>query len=229
MPLVDITNKELFFRDSVLEKYLKLVKICLDEDMYEGALIISQIKLEQIIKRIIKYKFKIEGINPKSIDVYLDNNVGTIDKLTEACFHSAYKKSCYAFVSDGLENTEEKKYFPDLWNNFKNSSKSIRNSLIHKGFYFSPAALTFATINNVYLIDLIRYSFTKSYLTVDILENFSKLKTPKRKYKFKTVEEFLGKPPKSQTTPRVNVIDFRNLKKITSAYKNYLQKKGDAT
>ncbi|MBK7055430.1 MAG: hypothetical protein IPH52_10305 [Leptospiraceae bacterium] len=223
MALKNILDKDVIFRDITLKKYLRLVKDCLDEDLYEGALIISQIKLEQIIKRIIKYTYKINQISPTSIDIYLDNTAKNINILTNICFQEAYGKNCEQFIIDGLDKSEEKKHFKNLWDNFILSSKTLRNSLIHTGSSSSPASLVFSAINNIYLIDLIRYSFNRSYPHFDIIGKFSKLKVSTKKYKYNTVEDFLGKKKKILLNSRTRSIDFRKLKHTCLSYQVYLK------
>ena len=227
MALKNIKDKEVIFRDNALKKYLKLVKDCLDEDLYEGAIIISQVKLEQIIKRIIKYAYKMKQISPISIDTYLDNTAKNIHILTGTCFQEVYGKNCEQFLIEGLDKSDEKEFFKNLWGNFILSSKTLRNSLIHTGSSSSPASLVFSAINNIYLIDLIRYSFNRRY-SFDILGNFSKLKVSTKKYKYNTVEEFLGKKKKVLTTPRTRNIDFRKLKQTCLAYQTYLKESVNA-
>ncbi|MDX1959651.1 MAG: hypothetical protein SFU98_13835 [Leptospiraceae bacterium] len=225
MPLKNPKDKEVIIRDEELEKYLKVVKDCLDANIYEAALILSQTRLEQLIKRIIKYKFRLEGVNATAIDEYLSSNTGNIEKLTDAYFKIAYKNTCHDFIIENLKNTLEKKYFRGIWANFMNSSKALRNLLIHTGSSGSPSSLVFSTKNNIYLMDLIIIGFYE-YSKINILGDLKKIKGFK-KSKYDSIEKYLlslSDPQSKKKTPMKN-FDFKKLKKDTLEYQKYLKSK----
>ena len=221
MPLKNPKDKNVKFRDKELEKYLKIIKDCLDADIFEGALLLSQSKIEHLLKRILKFELRMKRIKVSAIDDYLQGKGKRIEDLTNEAFKDVYSKSCKQFIIDNLQSLEERKYFLPIWENFEGSAKNLRNSLIHTGKGSSPASLVFSTISNIYLIDLIRVGF-KEYSKIDILGNKTKIKGFK-KFIYKSVEEYLANVNNPQ--PKKMKFDFGKLKKDTLAYHYYLESK----
>lgn len=221
MPLKNPKDKNIIFRDKELEKYLKVVTDCINADIFEAALILSQTKLEQILKRILKFELRMKGVNVPAIDEYLLEKGQSIGDLTDKAFKDVYNKSCYQLIVDNLIGLDEEKFFPPIWQNFVGSTKNSRNSLIHTGKSIKPGELIFSTKSNFYLIDLIRLGF-KQHSKIDILGNLTKIKGFK-KSKYTSVAEYLANVNNPQLGKKK--FDFGQLKKNTLAYHTYLEKK----
>jgi hypothetical protein len=187
---------------------------CLEYDIYEGALVLAQAKLEKVIKRVLSAYARKQGFRAKEINIYLENNIQNIDRLCNEGFKNFELKCFTNLINDNFKDSRDRKNFHNLWVSFIKSSKNVRNDTIHQNKTNSPSFIVYSTKNIFYLTELIVNScLLNSNFSINPAVSLSLQKIPRPTKKKET------EPKEKQTS-----ISYTELKKNIIEYENFINR-----
>ena len=190
-----IEEKEFILTDLTVKELHISAIACLEHDIYEGALVLAQAKLEKVIKRVLSAYARKEGFRTKEINLYMDSNIQSIDRLCNEGFKNFQLKCFSDVIEDNFKDSSDKGNFQMLWKLFKDSSKNVRNDTIHQNESNSPSFMVYSTKNIFYLTELIVKSCKNNInFPINPALNLNRQSIPKPKIK----REILQKEKKSK-------------------------------
>ncbi len=212
--LRDKKELEVNIRDEKVLKYIMPAMVCLKSEYYDASLILSQLLLERVIRRVFRIHARNLRVSVDDINKYLESNGRKFDDLTDKPFNKILKKSFHNLMNESNTSKEKKAFFNSLWGNFKTISKPIRNRLVHLGESESPSLTVNCTKNNFYLIEIIIGCCVNSNFSFNPIDDM-------RVLKFKSPNNDILKTPILKNSNTLPSKSYKNLKLNNHKYEKF--------
>ncbi len=212
MPTLSDKNElKVNIQDEVILKYIRPAHDCLTSEFYDASLILSQVLLERVIRRVFRIHARKLRISARDIDSYLESIGQKFDSLVDKPFKLILNKKFHNLISEGLVTDKERSFFNTFWSNFINISKPIRNKLVHLGESESPSLTVNCTKNNFYLIELIVESCKHSSIPFNPVDDM-------RIIRFKAPDNIILRSHIKENRSSTIEINYQNLRLNNNRY-----------